>query len=69
MFSKFKGRKEMCYLMTHSTHFYNGVGHTVKDPSERGNLLLTLQGVFNMHHPTDSCGALAGMRNSSVGPP
>ena len=36
-----KGRKEMFYLMTHSTHFINrlyGVGHMVKDhsDSERG---------------------------------
>ena len=39
------GRKEMFYLMTHSTHFtlwLYGVGHMVKDhsDSERGNLLL-----------------------------
>ena len=32
-----KGRKEMFYLTTHSTHFiygYNGVGHMVKDHSD-----------------------------------
>ena len=38
------GRKEMFYLMTHSTHFYlwlYGVRHMVKDhsDSEKGNLL------------------------------
>ena len=39
-----EGRKEMFYLMTHSTHFIiwlYGVGHMVKDhsDSERGNPL------------------------------
>ena len=54
----------------------------VKDHSgsERGNPLLPHQGFFYMHHPTDriahtndlcytSHGALAGTRNSSMGPP
>ena len=40
----FQGRKEMFYLMTHSTHFYlrlYGIRHMVKDhsDSERGNPL------------------------------
>ena len=40
-----RGRKEMFYLTTHSTHFIYGlygIGHMVKDhsDSERGNLLL-----------------------------
>ena len=39
------GRKQMFYLMTHSTHFilrFYGIGHMVKDhsDSEKGNLLL-----------------------------
>ena len=50
--------------------------------NERGNpllphgllLLISSKVVFYMHHPTDrithtSCGALAGTRNSSMGPP
>ena len=45
LFEHKKGRKEMFYLMTHSTHFIlrlYGVGHMVKDhaDSERGNPLL-----------------------------
>ena len=58
-----------------------GVGHMVKDHSEneRGNPLPPQQRFFYMHHPTDriahtslcytSCGALAGTRNCSMGPP
>ena len=43
------GRKEMCYLTTHSTHFlygFVGVRHMVKDngDNQRGNPLPTLQG-------------------------
>ena len=60
-----EGRKEMFYLMTHSTHFYlrlYGIRHMVKDhsDSERGNLLLP-HGLlflinskgFYIHHFTD----------------
>ena len=62
-----------------------GVGHMVKDhsDSERGKPLpphgllfpITSKGSFYMHHPTyhglcyTSRGALAGKRNSSMGPP
>ena len=64
-----EGRKEMFYLMMHSTHFIYGymASDMVKDRSDskRGNLLLphilatysTLsdqqQGFCYMHHPTD----------------
>ena len=36
-----KGRKEMFYLTTHSTHFIYGVSHMVKDhsDSDKGNPL------------------------------
>ena len=50
-----KGRKEMFYLTTHSTHFIYGDMasgiYMVKDhsDSERGKQ----QGLFYMHHPTD----------------
>ena len=53
-----------------------GVKHMVKDhsDSERGNPLPPHGLLFYMHHPTDrithtSRGALAGTRNSSMGPP
>ena len=56
-----RGRKEMFYLTTHSTHFI--YGDMVKDhsDSERGNLLqphgllfpISSKGSFFMHHPTD----------------
>ena len=56
-----------------------GVRHMVKDhsDSEKGNPLpphRLLFPIFYMHHPTDriahtSRGALAGTRNSSMGPP
>ena len=44
VFSSFRRKEEMFYLMTHSTHFYvrlYGVSHMVKyhSDSERGNLL------------------------------
>ena len=83
-FTNIQGRKEMLYLMTHSTH-------TVKDhsDSERGNplqphgLLFSINSkssfFFYMHHPRQdttyhglcytSRGTLAGTRNSSMGPP
>ena len=91
-----EGRKEMFYLMTHSTHFiysymvsdiwkegnalFNDAlntfylrlyGHMVKDhsDSEKENPLpphrLLLSGSFI----GTSCRALAGTRNSSMGPP
>ena len=45
-----EGRKEMFYLMMHSTHFIYGymVSHMVKDHSnsERENLLLPLHGLL-----------------------
>ena len=59
------GRKEMFYLMTHSTHFIlrlYGIGHMVTDhsDSERGNPLLPqrlffliISNFFYMHHLTD----------------
>ena len=55
----------MCYLTTHSTHFYLRLygGHIVKNhsESERGNPLpphgllfpISSKGSFYMHHPTD----------------
>ena len=75
----------MFYLTTHSTHFIYGymASDMIKDhsDSEIGNPLPPheLQGFFYMHHAIDriahtmacytSCGALAGTRNSSIGPP
>ena len=89
-----KGRKEMFYLTSHSTHFIlrlYGVKHMVKDhsDSERGNPLppygllfpISSKGSFictiphsrqgNTNHDLryTSHGALAGTRNSSLGPP
>ena len=73
----------MFYLMTHSTHFIYGymVSDMVKDhsDSEKGNPLLP-QGLFlyalshrqdNTYHGLcyTSHSALAGTRNSSMGPP
>ena len=77
------GRKEMFYLTTHSTHFIlrlYGVGHMVKDhsDSERGNPLPPHRLLFPINSRQDSIyhglcyisrGALAGTRNSSMGPP
>ena len=58
-----EGRKEMFYLMMHSTHFIYGVRHMVKDHSDskRGNQLLphgllftiSSKGFFYMYNPTD----------------
>ena len=60
-----EGRKEMFYLMMHSTHFIYGymasdIWLSLKDhsDSEKGNPLpphreLFQQGFFYMHHPTD----------------
>ena len=107
-------RKDMFYLMTHSTHYVEGnilfndtlntfylqlygIGHMVKDhsDSERGNMLpppglffpINNKGSFrvaasdrlyapshrqdNTYHSLcyTSRGALAGTRNSSMGPP
>ena len=47
-----EGRKEVFYLMTHSTHFM--YGYMVKDhsDSERGNPLPP-HGLLFMHRPTD----------------
>ena len=60
------GRKEMFYLMMHSTHFILWlyvIGHMLNDhsDSERGNplpphgqlFLISSNFFFNMHHPTD----------------
>ena len=85
------GRKEMFYLMTHSTHFtlwLYGVGHMVKDHSDSeeetrcchmGSFRLTARVLlYAPSHRQDrtyhglcytSRGALAGMRNSSMGSP
>ena len=85
-----KWRKEMFYLIPHSTHFIFGysVEHMVKDNSnsKRGNLLPPHHGLLfpisskgYLYSPSHrqastynglcytSYGALAGMRNSSVG--
>ena len=63
VYLKTEVRREMFYLMMHSTHFiYDGTGHMVKDhsDSERGNPLLPLHGLsfpisskgsFYMPHP------------------
>ena len=75
--------KEMFYLTTHSTHFIY-VGHMVKDhsDSERGIplpphgllFLINSKGSFictisQTRNSSRSRGALAGTRNSSMGPP
>ena len=80
-----KGRKEMYYLMMHSDFFLQlySVRYMVKDrsDSERGNMLLALHGLLFLISSKGSficndhglcyisCGALAGARNRSVGPP
>ena len=64
-------RMEMIYLMTHSVHFI--YGYVVEDYSDiqRGNLLTRLHRLlfFNGYFICTSSGALAGTRNSSMGPP
>ena len=80
-----EGRKEMFYVMTHSTHFIFGymASDMVKDhtDSKRGNPLLPHGLLFPINSKDSficiiphslcytSCGALARMRNWSVGPP
>ena len=76
-----KEKKEMFYLTTHSTHFI--YGYMASDIWLRTILIVRKetrcrqQGFFYMHHPTDrithttafDTPALAGTRNSSMGPP
>ena len=70
-------RKEMFYLTTHSTHFIYGKGnplppHGLLFPiNSKGSFICTIPQTgypiprpFNTNH-----GALAGTRNSSMGPP
>ena len=79
-----EGRKEMFYLMTHSTHLrLYDIRHMVKDHSLREETSWCHLGysfwlaarvlLYASSHRQDSTyhwlGALAGMRNSSMGPP
>ena len=73
-----EGRKEMFYLTTLSTHFYlrlYGVRHMVKDYSFRLAARVLLYAPSHRQDSTyhdlcyTSCGALAGTRNCSMGPP
>ena len=73
--------KGMFYLTTHSTHFIlqlYGVIHTVKDHFTGYSFRLTARGLYAPSHRQGctyhglcytSRGALAGTRNSSMGPP
>ena len=87
-----QGRKEMCYLTTHSTHFIYGYMASdiwlrtiliVKKETRCRHmgysfLLAAMVLLYAPSHKQDStyhglcytsCGALAGTRNSSIGPP
>ena len=78
-----QGRKEMFYLMKHSTHFIvlYCIIHIVKDHSDREETSFRVAAgdlLYAPSHRQDSTyhslcytsrGALAGTRNSSMGPP
>ena len=71
-----EGRKEMFYLTTHSTHMVKDHSDSEREETRCCHIGYSFQLaarviLYASYHSLcyTSCGALAGMRNSSMGPP